>query len=147
MTADNSIIITRTVPASRERVWQALTDPEQLKQWWGPDGFTITTSTFEMKEGGHWDFMMHGPDGRDYQNHVVFTQIEEPRILAHKHGGDEGIEFNATITLEERDGKTLVTMTSVFPTAEMKEYVIREHHAVEGGNQTLGRLEQFMSGR
>ena len=89
---------------------------------------------------------MHGPDGRDYPNHVVFTKIVKPDIICHDHGGDDGkVHFQATVTFEEQDGKTLVTMHSVFPTAEDRDFVVKEHGAIEGGKQTLGRLDTYVS--
>ncbi|MGI8527779.1 MAG: SRPBCC domain-containing protein [Pseudolabrys sp.] len=59
----------------RALVFSAWTDPKHLAQWWGPNGFTTTTSQFEFRVGGVWRFVMHGPDGRDYQNRVTFEQI------------------------------------------------------------------------
>jgi uncharacterized protein YndB with AHSA1/START domain len=147
-TADNSdreITITRMVDAPREKVWEAFTKEEHLRNWWGPNGFSITTKEFEMKEGGIWRFTMHGPDGRDYPNHIVFTKFIEPKLIAHDHGGDDGkVHFQATITLEESGGKTNVIMKSVFPTPEALKYVIKEHGAIEGGKQTLGRLAEYV---
>ena len=68
-----SIIGTRVFDAPRELVFSAFTDPEHLAQWWGPDGFTMTTSAFDFRPGGVWRFVMHGPDGRDYQNRASST--------------------------------------------------------------------------
>jgi len=144
-TKDREIVIMRMISAPRDRVWEAFTDPKQLEQWWGPNGFTLTTESFEMKKGGMWKFVMHGPDGRDYLNKIVFTEILKPSRISHIHGGDEGEEeFNATITLEEIDGKTKVTMTLVFPSATERDRVVQEHDAINGGKQTLGRLEDYL---
>ena len=85
---DREIVITRNIAALRERVWKAFTTAEALARWWGPNGFTITTSSFDFREGGEWVFIMHGPDGRDYPNWVRFTRIEEPSRMDHDHGGD-----------------------------------------------------------
>ena len=61
-----SIIGSRLLDAPRELVFSAFTDPKHLAQWWGPNGFTTTTHSFEFRPGGVWRFVMHGPDGRDY---------------------------------------------------------------------------------
>ncbi len=145
MPADNEIILTRQVVAPRARVWEAFTQQAHLERWWGPDGFSITTSAFDFREGGAWVFVMHGPDGRDYPNKIIFTQIREPELLAHDHGDDgKGeISFKAVITLEERDGGTLVTMRSIFPTAELLKRVVEEFGAIEGGKQTLAKLAAY----
>src|SRR5579871_258380 len=66
------IIGSRVINAPRDLVWQVWTDPKHLGQWWGPDGFTTTTNSFDMRPGGMWRFVMHGPDGRDYENRVTF---------------------------------------------------------------------------
>ncbi len=152
---DREIIITRTVNAPRQTVWKAFTDPELLKHWWGPDGFTITTHAFSFTKGGEWRFMMHGPDGRDYPNVVIFTDFREPEFISHDHSDDKGtIHFQATITFEEHTPspaaagyggvQTLVTMKSVFPSKEARDFVVKEHGAIEGGKQTLGRLAKYL---
>ncbi len=146
--ADNEIIISRLIHAPRERVWDAWTIPEQLEKWWGPNGFTVTTKEIDIREGGEWRFTMHGPDGRDYPNNIVFTEIRKPDLIAHDHGGDDGkVHFKATITFEEQDGGTLITMRSIFPSKEERDHVVREYGAIEGGNQTIGRLAAFVESK
>jgi uncharacterized protein YndB with AHSA1/START domain len=142
--ADREIVISRIVDAPREKVWEAWTKEEHLRNWWGPNGFTITTKSFDMREGGEWIFTMHGPDGRDYPNRVVFTKILEPERIDHDHDDNGGeMSFQAYVTFEEHHGKTSVTMRSLFPTAEARDFVVREHGAIEGGKQTLGRLAEY----
>lgn len=146
--SDREIVITRLINAPRERVWEAWTTAEHLAKWWGPDGFTTTTHEFSFTEGGQWRFIMHGPDGRDYPNHIVYTQIRKPELIANDHGGDDGkVHFQAVITFEEQGDKTLVTMTSVFPSAAERDMVVKEYGAIEGGKQTLGRLGEYVEKR
>jgi uncharacterized protein YndB with AHSA1/START domain len=141
----NEILIERLVDAPRERVWEAWTNLEHLEKWWGPNGFSVTTESFAFETGGEWIFLMHGPDGRDYPNKVVFTEIVEPERIAHDHGGDDGkVEFKALVTFEARGDKTLVTMRSTFPSQAERDRVEKEHHAVEGGKQTLGRMAEYV---
>ena len=100
--SDREIIITRLIPAPREKVWAAWTTSEHLAHWWGPDGFTITTKEFSFTKGGLWRFTMHGPDGVDYPNHILFTEIVEQERISNDHGADDGkVHFQATITFEE----------------------------------------------
>src|SRR5580700_6172332 len=73
-TDPRSIIGIHEFDAPRELVFAAWTDPKHLSQWWGPNGFTTTTSSFDFRPGGIWRFVMHGPDGRDYQNRVTSTR-------------------------------------------------------------------------
>src|SRR5207253_1985669 len=75
VTADREIVISRTIDAPREFVFEAFTEVRHLSQWWGPEGFTTTTRAFEFRVGGAWDFVMHGPDGTDYQEWIVWNEI------------------------------------------------------------------------
>lgn len=139
--ADRTIVTTRIVEAPRALVFDAFTDPAHLARWWGPDGFSLTTEHFDMRPGGEWRFMMHGPDGRDYPNHVIFEEIEKPSLIAHRHVGDGGkVFFSSRITLEDLGGRTRITLRALFANAADREFVIRDHKADEGGRQTLGRL-------
>lgn len=146
MTADREIIVTRLIDAPRAKVWEAWTSPEHLGKWWGPDGFTITTHSFDFKEGGTWDFTMHGPDGRDYPNRIVFTKIVEHERIDNNHGGDDGIvQFHAMVGFADKNGKTEVTMRSVFPTKEARDFVVKEYGAIEGAQQTIAHLADYVS--
>lgn len=139
--ADRTIITTRIIDAPRELVFDAFTNPDHLARWWGPNGFTTTTSHFEMRPGGQWRFVMHGPDGRDYQNRITFDEIVRPERIAYRHGDDVvPALFQNTITFEDLGGRTRLTMHALFESAAERDRVIREHHAEEGGRQTLGRL-------
>jgi uncharacterized protein YndB with AHSA1/START domain len=123
--ADREIVIARLIDAPPARVFDAWTDPQQVVQWWGPRGFTTTTSKMDVKPGGLWGFVMHGPDGRDYQNRITYLEVVKPERLVYKHGGDEDLEpvsFQTTVTFVPQGSKTMVTMLAVFPTA--KSFVI-----------------------
>jgi len=142
---DREIVTTRIIDAPRELVWKAFADPETLAKWYGPNGFTLTTKVFEFMEGGDWIFVMHGPDGRNYPNHVHFIEILEPVRIVYNHGDDEGkINFHAEITLDEVGNNTRVTLRSVFLSKEARDFVAKEHVAVEGAEQTLARLDALI---
>ena len=74
-TADREISISRLLNAPIDLVWEVWTDPEHIKNWWGPNGFTNTISTMDVKPEGEWDLTMHGPDGTDYKNKSIFKEI------------------------------------------------------------------------
>src|SRR4029077_10253518 len=76
--ADREIVIERLLDAPRELVFEVFTSADHLARWWGPTGFSVTTYAFDFQVGGVWRFVMHGPDGRDYQNRLVFDVIEPP---------------------------------------------------------------------
>jgi uncharacterized protein YndB with AHSA1/START domain len=79
--ADREIVITRLIDAPPERVFDAWTDAAQVVQWWGPRGFTATTHKMDVRPGGVWRFVMHGPDGRDYQNKITYLEVVRPERL------------------------------------------------------------------
>jgi uncharacterized protein YndB with AHSA1/START domain len=149
--SDREIVITRVVNAPRELVWDAWTSPEHVVKWWGPNGFTTTLEVMDVRPGGQWNHVMHGPDGVDYPNRSVFVEVVRPERLVYDHGGakpgDPEVEFRATVTFEDQGGQTKITMRSLFPTAEERDRVVKEYRAVEGGHQTLKRLEAFVTSR
>ena len=141
-----SIVTTRLIDAPRELVFDAFTNPEHLARWWGPIGFTTTTHSFDLRPGGEWRLTMYGPDGRDYENHIVYDEVVRPERLVYTHGGDGGsVAFKSTIAFEEIGGKTRLTMRGVFPTKQERDRVAETYGAVEGAEQTLGRLDEFLS--
>jgi uncharacterized protein YndB with AHSA1/START domain len=134
--------------APRELVFKVWTDPKHLSQWWGPDGFSTTTSAFDMRIGGVWRFVMHGPDGRDYQNRITYDEIVKPERIVYHHGGGDDVEpvrFRTTVTFEELDGKTRLTLHAVFPSAAERDRVIKEYGADKGAMQTLSRLADYLA--
>ena len=143
-----TIITSRLFDAPRELVFAAWTDPKHLAQWWGPDGFTTTTRAIEVHPGGVWRFVMHGPDGRDYENCITWHEIVRPERLVYSHGGTvdaEPVQFRTTVTFEDVGGKTRLTMRAVFPSAKERDRVAREYGAVEGAQQHLARLAAHLS--
>jgi uncharacterized protein YndB with AHSA1/START domain len=144
-----SIVATRVYAAPRTLVWTAWTDPRHLAQWWGPDGFTTTTSAFDFRVGGVWRFVMHGPDGRDYENRITFDEIVRPERIAYHHGGGDDVEpvqFRTTVTFDELGrNSTRLTLHAVFPSAAERERLIREYGADKGAEQTLSRLADYLA--
>jgi uncharacterized protein YndB with AHSA1/START domain len=143
-----TIIGVREFDAPRELVFEAWTDPKHLAQWWGPNGFTTTTSAFDMRPGGVWRFVMHGPDGCDYENRITFDEIVKPERLVYHHGGGDDVEpvqFRTTVTFEDLGGRTRLTMRGVFPSAAERTRVIKEYGADKGLVQTLARLGDYVA--
>jgi uncharacterized protein YndB with AHSA1/START domain len=147
-----AIIGVREFDAPRHLVFAAWTDPKHLDQWWGPYGFTTTTSSFEFKPGGVWRYVMHGPDGRDYQNLITFEEIVPPERLVYRHGGAdaEPVHFRHTVSFEDLAGETLgvrtrVTVRSDFATAAERDRVIKEYGADKGLAETMARLGDFVA--
>lgn len=145
---DRTIHITREFDAPRNLVFEAFSQPVHIGKWWGPNGFSTTTKIMNFKVGGEWIFTMHGPDGTDYPNRVVYTEIKKPELLKYDHfAGYEDTgdppHFKATISFTDVNGKTRVDMYMVLPTIEKLKEVVA-YGAVEGGQQTLARLSEFL---
>ena len=133
----------RVFDAPRDLVWQMWTDPQHIAQWWGPRGFRNTIHEMDVRPGGTWSFIMHGPDGRDYHNKNVYVEIVKPERIVFDHLS--GPLFRATATFEDLGGgKTKVTMRSVFETAALRKKVAEEYGAVEGMEQNLDRLGEHL---
>ena len=150
-TADREIVISRVIDAPRELVFEAFTEVRHLSQWWGPEGFTTTTRSFEFREGGVWDFVMHGPDGTDYSEWITWTEIVAPERIALLHGEsrDDPNAFESVLMFEPdgADGRgTRIEMRTVFPTKELRDEAVEKYHAVEGGQQTLDNLAAYVAG-
>jgi len=146
LVGDREIIGVRIFDAPRDLVWKMWTEPEHIAKWWGPRDFTTTTHSMDVRPGGVWRFVMHGPD-RDYQNKITYLEVVKPERLVYKHGGEKEVEpvnFQVTVIFAEQGGKTRVDMRMVFPSANARDYVIKTYGAVEGMNQTLGRLEEYL---
>ncbi len=135
---DRTLTATRVVNAPRELVFKAWTTAEHHKNWWGPDGFTNTFHTYDVRPGGKWSFIMHGPDGKSYPNESVFVQVTPPSFLVFDHISAPQFQVQASFE-EAGENKTRVTFKMVFDTPEecenMKAFV------VDKNEQNLDRLE------
>jgi uncharacterized protein YndB with AHSA1/START domain len=147
--AEREIVISRVFEAAREVVWQAMTDPRHVINWWGPRGFTDTIEEMDVRPGGVWKHVMHGPDGADYPNESIFKEVVRPERLVYSHGGGKkgsrGVSFMATWTFDAVEaGKTKVTIRMVFPSAADRDFVVKEYGAIQGGQETLERLAEYL---
>jgi uncharacterized protein YndB with AHSA1/START domain len=143
-TENREIVSTRVFDAPRELVFRMWSSPKHVAQWWGPKGFTNTIHSMDFRPGGTWELVMHGPDGTDYLNRIVYAEIVEPERIVYDH--TTGPLFRATTTFEAQGAnKTAVTVRMLFETAELRNKVAEEFGAVEGLNQTLGRLAEHLT--
>ena len=139
---NREIAHTRVFNAPRELVFDAWTDPAHVSKWWGPVGFTTTTSKHDLRPGGEWLFVMHGPDGHDYPNRVAWREVVRPERLAYRHTGtrdDDPVRFEVEIDFLEHGEQTEVRFRMVIDTREMYEHAV-EFGAVEGLRDTLARF-------
>jgi len=130
------LVTSRLIDAPRERVFKAFSDPVQLALWWGPKGFRNTFNEFDLRPGGAWRFVMHGPDGSNYPNESVFIEVAPPERVVIRHVS--GPQFEMTITFVAQGTKTVVGWRQVFNTAAECQRIAK--FAVEANEQNLDRL-------
>lgn len=141
-TADRELNISRLLNATIELVWEVWTDPEHIKNWWGPNGFTNTITKMDAKPGGEWNLIMHGPDGTDYRNESIFKEITKHKKIVYEH--ITGPKFTATITFESRGTKTLLNWHMLFQTKEEFIQTVKTFKADEGLRQNIEKLDNYL---
>lgn len=135
-TFDRELATSRHIRAARASVWTALTDPRLLARWWGPDGFTNTFATCDLRPGGEWRHTMHGPDGTSYPNHCRFAEVQKPERWVVEHLSPP--LFRLELVLSERDGGTEVHWRQIFAKAE--DCAALRAICVPANEQNLDRL-------
>lgn len=140
---DREIVLSRVIAAPRALVFRAWTELEHLSRWFGPDGISCVTHEADLREGGRWRFDMVAADGTVYPNRMVFLEVRAPERIVFDHGNDvdeDPDRFRVTITFDEQaNGKTVVTLRQLHPTAARRAAVMA-FGAVEFGYQTLAKL-------
>jgi len=141
--ADNMIVSTRLFNASIDTVFRAWTEPEHLKSWWGPKGFTNTFNEYDLRPGGKWKFIMHGPDKGDYVNECEFIKIDRPNLIAWDRISKP--VFRVVAEFEKLDGnKSRVIFKMVFDRSS-KEYETIKKFAPEKNEENFDRLEEELT--
>jgi uncharacterized protein YndB with AHSA1/START domain len=141
MSDPRDVVNVRVVLAPRDAIVDAYRDPEQLKLWWGPNGFTNTFQSFDFRPGGAWTHTMHGPDGTDYRNESEFVEMGPERIVVDHLRPMH--RFRLTMSFDDLGDSTRVTWHMRFETAEECEKV---RPWVEAGNeQNLDRLTAHLA--
>ncbi|SEM68403.1 SRPBCC family protein [Lihuaxuella thermophila] len=136
--SDREIVNTRIFNVSRELLFNAFSDPDHLMHWWGPEGFTNTFHEFDLRPDGIWRYVMHAPNGVDYENKSVFVKVVKPERIVLRHL-EPVHEFLLTVTFSEFEGKTELNWRMLFESAaecnRVKKFV------TEANEQNLDRLE------
>jgi uncharacterized protein YndB with AHSA1/START domain len=161
-TADRDFVITRTFDAPRDLVFKAWTEPERMKQWWGPCGFTSTTCNLDLRPGGSMHYCLRSPEGREMWGRFAFREITTPERLVYVGSFSDAqggltrhpmsptwpLELLSTITLEEQDGKTKLTIRwGLLPSATAPERkTFNEGHSSmqQGWTGTLDQLTAYL---
>ncbi|WP_280271181.1 SRPBCC domain-containing protein [Nocardia wallacei] len=129
---------TREIAADPSSIFAAFADPSRLRNWWGPAGFTNTFEVCEFEPGGKWTLVMHGPDGRNYPNESIFSEIEPSKRIVIDHISQP--KYVLTITLEPTSsGTTLVHWHQTF---ENPRVVARLTRTTESGETIVPPNEE-----
>jgi uncharacterized protein YndB with AHSA1/START domain len=148
-TAEREIVVSRVFDAPRELVWEAMANQEHVVNWWGPRGFTTTVQKMELRPGGVWTHVMHGPDGTDYPNESTFVEVVKPERIVYVHdgrktGGPVAHFISYWIFEAVGEKQTRLTMRQVYETKEARDLIAKTYGAIEGANQTFSRLGEFL---
>jgi uncharacterized protein YndB with AHSA1/START domain len=144
----NEIELIRVYEAPVKVVWDAWTDLQQVEQWWGPRGFTVTTKSKDLQPNGKWLYTMHGPDGTAYPNITTYHVVLKYEKLVYDHGGNDEREklFTVSVTFKENQGKTTMRMVYTLPNAEEAK---KTKHLIKqaNGHSTWDRLGEFLENK
>ena len=136
-----TVISSRIIEAPVEDVFDAYANPKKIVHWWGPGGFTLTTESIDLKEGGHWHFIFKGPDGTEYKNHLIFHKIERPHLFIVDHLSSP--KYHGAVTFDNMSNRTQVTMYWTF---ENTEIFARIKDIVTAGNEgNFDRLSELIA--
>ncbi len=141
-----AILMTRVFDAPRELVFKTCTDPNLIPQWWGPEKFATTVEKMEMRKGGLWRFVQHGPDGGEYAFNGVYHECLSPERLVYtfEWEGMPGHVLLETVKFEEYEGKTKMAVTSVFQTVEDRDWMLKSGME-EGSVETWDRFAELLT--
>lgn len=143
-TQDRELFLSRKLNAPIELVWEVWTQPEHIANWWGPNGFSNTITTMDVHAGGAWNLIMHGPDGKDYDNKSIFKEIIPLKKIVYEHISYPRIL--ATIEFEAQGDQTLITWHMLFDSAEEFMAVVKAHKAKEGQKENVEKLAAYLEG-
>lgn len=149
---DNKITLSKEFDAPKELVFEMFKNPEHLEKWWGPETWPATIKSFDFRPGGVWHYYMTGPDGTQAWGKATFEEIDEPNLISYIDAfSDEGGNVDpklpvgkATITFEEKDGKTLLTSVGEYGSADEIQKLV-EMGMVEGVTDTWNQLERLLA--
>jgi uncharacterized protein YndB with AHSA1/START domain len=143
--SDREIVMTRVFDAPRDLVFEAHTSCEHMSNWWGPRKYEFASCEIDFRPGGTWRIVHRGPDGEEHGFHGEFREIVKPEriVWTFEYEGWPGQVSVETLTLEEHDGKTTVTGTSVFDSVEDRNGML-ESGMESGAAETYDRLDEYL---
>jgi len=142
--ADREIVVNRVIDAPRELVFEAFTERKHIEQWWAPKG--ATTHEMEVKSGGVWRYSQPVRGGEQTFK-IEFIEITKPTRLVYDYGSDAENApepVRTTVTFDEEDGKTKVTLQLLFVTAAERKQAVK-YGAIVGAMQALENLADYLA--
>lgn len=143
--SDREFVMTRVFDAPRELVFEAWTDPEHLPHWMlGPEGWTMPVCEIDLRPGGSWHFVWRRSDGTEMGMRGVYREVSPPERLVHTEswGGDWPETLN-TLLFSEKDGKTTMTATMLYPSKEARDAALKTGMK-EGASLSFDRLAEYL---
>jgi len=159
---ESEFVIARTFDAPREAVWAAFTDPEGMKKWWGPKGFTVIASKMDLRPGGTYHYGMRAPDGSTMWGRFVYREIVRPEriVLVNSFSDEAGgvtrhplhmdwpLEMLTTFTFADEGGRTRLTVRWVplnATEAERRTFDAGHDSMRQGWTGTLDQLTAYLA--
>lgn len=142
---DREIVVTRLIDAPRDLVFAAFTEPEHIEQWWAPK--EATTHEMDVKPGGVWRYSQPVRGGSSSAFKIEFVEIDGPQRLVYDYGPDAqnaSEPVRTTVTFEEEDGKTKVTLQLMFASAAERKQAVK-YGAIVGAMQALESLDDYLA--
>jgi uncharacterized protein YndB with AHSA1/START domain len=140
------VVATRDFQAPRELVFRVLTDPGLVGQWWGPSDLTTDIKQMDIREGGAWNFVQHDKEGNEFVFHGIYHVVDAPRQVVQTFEFDGLPERHVlleTLDLDERDGVTTLTQTSVYQSVTDRDGMVAMGMET-GATESLERLDALL---
>jgi uncharacterized protein YndB with AHSA1/START domain len=142
------VVFSRLIAAPVDLVWEAWSDVRHLHEWFGPAGFSTTTQEFAFAPGGVWRFTMHGPDGTDYPNRIVFRTIEPKTRIVYANSWDlpdAPLDFIGVVTFTVEGNETRLVLHMTFANDAAMQTAVERYGVLNGGIETFERLAEYMN--
>ena len=141
--SDREIVMTRDFDAPRDLVFEAHTSCEHMSNWWGPREYGFASCEIDFRTGGTWRIVHRGADGAEVTFFGEYLEIVRPERIVWTFGFNDNPGGPETYTFEEHDGKTTVTSSAVFPSKEMRDWVLGSGME-SGAIETYDRLDEYL---
>ena len=146
--SDREIGLTRLFDAPRNLVFEAMTKPEHVKQWWGclADGYSVPVCEIDLRPGGAWRFVNRTPKGELVAFYGVYREIAPPERLVYTEIFEQFPDTESVVTavFTEENGKTRLTVTALYPSLEVRDIVLKTGME-KGAAISYDRLEDVVA--